>query len=344
MSFNKNCPNCDTVLGTTDRFCSNCGQKDKKNLLSVANLLSELVENVLNIDSKIFRSLKRIWIPARLTKDYVAGVRNKNLNQFRFFASVLIIHVAVIAFALKNISIDGINVDLVKSVTKSKLLDSFEENSPSILAECTPGTLDSLRQYLFEGVTPLQEDSLDFDFKIGKIDLTKLGLTKHELLESSPDSIIIEKNISGLLNKLTIKQLFRAVHHPDAIVSSAIGNLLWLGVIIVFLGALFLKLIYFRNMVYLVEHVVLLANFQIFAWIITSALLVFNMLTQDSAIKPNLFSTLILSNLYLFLSMKFYYQQGWFKTFLKFLMLSAFYVLAISASATLVLLISFYLF
>lgn len=69
------CKNCNQSLESKNNYCSNCGQKniDKLNL---KYLFSEILENVLNLDSKMFTTLKSlIFKPGFLTKEFMIGKR-----------------------------------------------------------------------------------------------------------------------------------------------------------------------------------------------------------------------------------------------------------------------------
>ena len=85
------CKNCNTKLNDQDKFCSNCGQKniDKLNL---KYLYEEILENVLNLDSKLFATLKGlIFKPGFLSKEFVLGRRKRYVLPVRFYIIVSVI-------------------------------------------------------------------------------------------------------------------------------------------------------------------------------------------------------------------------------------------------------------
>ena len=103
---------------------------------------------------------------------------------------------------------------------------------------------------------------------------------------------------------------------------------------------LFLKLFYFRRKYTYVDHLIFVFHTQTVLFML---LTIFSLITFFVA-TDNLWIFIILFLLYLFLSMKKFYQQGYFKTFVKFLMLNFSYLLLGILGTSIVGLISFALF
>jgi len=85
------CKNCNEDLGGQENFCSNCGQKniDKVNL---KYLFSEILENVLNLDSKLITTLKSlIFKPGFLSKEFMVGRRIRYVLPVRFYIIITIL-------------------------------------------------------------------------------------------------------------------------------------------------------------------------------------------------------------------------------------------------------------
>ncbi len=87
---NTHCLNCGTKLDT--RFCSNCGQKNKDYRLSFKDLFSDFLEELLDLDSRVLRSVRMLFTkPGLLTSEYIKGRRISYLPPVRIYlvASVL---------------------------------------------------------------------------------------------------------------------------------------------------------------------------------------------------------------------------------------------------------------
>jgi hypothetical protein len=82
------CSNCDTTgLG---EFCGHCGQKrSRPGDLSLAHAWHHLVDELLDVDSRIFRTLRVLFTqPGQLTLDYLAGRRARYVHPLRLFLVV----------------------------------------------------------------------------------------------------------------------------------------------------------------------------------------------------------------------------------------------------------------
>lgn len=343
MSDQLNCLNCGKELEVERQFCPQCGQKHKKNWLSVGNLIGDFIENVFNWDSKIFNSLSKIWRPAYLLKEYSRGKRAKYLPPMRFFIGILLLHLTIVAFFIKDLNFQQLSFRISDEVNKSKLLKKFDESSIYKLDSCSIADLDTIRQDLFKNTVYPELDTFTNFPEFGTFVMDSLVVTKQEMIDSTAQQIIDAKNISDYRQKLTFKQLHRFVQNPNAIFSSVLGNVLWVGVLIVFLSALILKLLYIRRKVFYLEHVYLMVYFQIFAWLVVSISLLISIALDKIPFNEYTIGAVAISVLYLFASMKIYYKQGFFKTFIKFALLCTFYIFFASILAGLILLVSFYL-
>lgn len=89
------CLNCGTTL--TGRYCRECGQRSRLRPLSLGALFKELVEEIFDLDSKAWRSLRPLMLqPGRITNEYLAGRRASYVSPLRLYltASVLFFIVA----------------------------------------------------------------------------------------------------------------------------------------------------------------------------------------------------------------------------------------------------------
>jgi len=337
------CLNCSDIFGSEKTFCPTCGQKKTRKLLSVWALLTALFQNIINLDSKFYNSFKKIWIPGKLSEDYVAGRRQRNLSMPRLFFAVLVFHIAVLAYSLKNVDISNINEEMVLSLEKSKLLETFEENKSEIAHVFIDSSgVDTIRSVLFQNYKHLDQDTINMSFF--NLQLREKGITKQDILEKTPEEIATKLGVDDFLSKITIKQFKKFVKEPNSIIKTVVGNTLWIAILVVFICGLFLKLLYIRNNVYLVEHVSILIHFQIFAWLIISSVLIINMLRGEYEFDGFLLAAVIVSILYLYLSMLRYYKQGWFKTVIKFGLLGFMYINVIILATVFVGAVSFFLF
>ncbi len=95
-SDNPNCLNCGTRL--RGQYCGHCGQRARSRLISLWGLLKEAFGDLLEIDSRLWRTLgPLLGKPGQLTRDYLEGRRARYMPPFRTYL-VLSVVFFVVAF------------------------------------------------------------------------------------------------------------------------------------------------------------------------------------------------------------------------------------------------------
>ncbi len=89
---NKKCKNCDQPLN--GGYCSNCGQRDIE-LLKFKKLIKDFFDHHLDLDSRIFRTIKYLmFIPGFLTIEYWNGRRARYVPPFKIYSKFLFLGVS----------------------------------------------------------------------------------------------------------------------------------------------------------------------------------------------------------------------------------------------------------
>jgi hypothetical protein len=116
------CANCGSEL--FGPHCYHCGQPVKGMVRQLSSILADIADTVLNIDSRIFRTLwPLIAKPGFLTNEYVAGRRVRYVTPFRLY-----FFLSVVAFLVMSMSIDA-TLDLQDTVridTSEAALDTAQ--------------------------------------------------------------------------------------------------------------------------------------------------------------------------------------------------------------------------
>ena len=121
---------------------------------------------------------------------------------------------------------------------------------------------------------------------------------------------------------------------------NTIHNLPKLLFVLIPIFALILKLIFIRKQIYFVDHAVFTLHYHAFAFLIMLLLLIIY-LTTGYALPVNwLFIVLLL---YLYIAMKNFYRQTYFKTFRKFFSLLFLYFFVLIFSGAFYLLVNLYM-
>jgi hypothetical protein len=80
----ENCLNCGEVL--TGQHCSHCGQRSRVRVLSLGALLRDLVGDVLDFDSRVWRTLRPLALrPGQVTQEFLRGRRTYYTPPFRMY-------------------------------------------------------------------------------------------------------------------------------------------------------------------------------------------------------------------------------------------------------------------
>ncbi|PKQ62468.1 hypothetical protein BZG02_12120 [Labilibaculum filiforme] len=299
------CANCEHPVSGS--YCSNCGQSVKSFQRPFFTVVSESLGDALSLDNRFLHTLWPLIVrPGFITKEFMKGRRARYTPPFRlylfltFFAFLLLSHNHKPETASeKNITIeneDGKSVEILSYLEEAISQDSVE--------------LDSL-----EGHTSLSGNFFNVDFDtepINELDSVSTSTKK----AGNDDLLHPNKAIKNLI------EMWRL--NPEMIINLAFKKLSQLLLVVLPVFALFLSLFYIRRKRYLLEHLLISLNFHsfIFVMVILSELII---LTKIEALQSLAFYLYMLIPIQLFLTLKFYYQQSWWKTIVKFILLSWIY-------------------
>lgn len=91
------CLNCGARLG--GQYCGNCGQRAASRLISIWELLRDAFGDLLEFDSRLWRTLIPLMIgPGQLTRDYLRGRRTRYMPPFRMYLVLSIVFFLVAFF------------------------------------------------------------------------------------------------------------------------------------------------------------------------------------------------------------------------------------------------------
>ncbi len=320
------CSNCDYPVD--GKFCTNCGQSAKDFHRPFFSVVSESLGDALSLDNKFFHTLVPLFVrPGYLTKEFMRGRRARYTPPFRlylfltFFAFLLLSHNhKPETDSEKNLTFkndEGKEVQILSYFDKILDGDNIEDDSL---------VRDSLtKNFLFKNdVLTLNIDSVTkVDAILSNTKVKTLNTDSISKIDTTPSPIYV-KNGNKVINA-ELKNLLNMWRlNPTLMMDNAFKKLSQTLLLILPLFALFLALFYIRRKRYLLEHLLISLNFHsfIFVVVIVSELLI---MTGIKAIYPFAFYLYLLIPLQLFLALKFYYRQSWFKTLIKFLLLSFFY-------------------
>tara|TARA_R110000796_G_scaffold41772_4_gene103441 strand:+ start:17038 stop:18177 length:1140 start_codon:yes stop_codon:yes gene_type:complete len=343
------CSNCNHPLDISDKYCPNCSQINSNKKLSIKDFFDEFFASLISYDSKLLKTLAALLLrPGQISIDYIDGKRVRYTNPFRFLLSLSIIYFLLVSYnsnfseidqyastnngnildidglSLLNATNSNINLDVKEKDEVLKQFDSIQlKQTLNKTLKSRDSTILSNPKLYFKNLE--KDNFLKRFFKKAEFFNT---IVKNEKIFKF--NVILEKYQieSTLENKAAFngaKGFLKLISQPGSFLNMVISRLPFLIFLFIPVFTLFIWLLYIRKKYNYTEHLIFSFHNQslLFILLIVSALIdaIFNL--DLSAILFFVFG------IYLFISMRKFYKQGWFKTFVKFGILNTvFFILA----------------
>jgi hypothetical protein len=150
----ENCLNCGEVL--KGQHCSHCGQRAKVRVLSLTGLLRDLFGDLMDFDSRIWRTLLPLaFRPGLLTSEYLRGRRTHYTPPFRMYLTLSVVFFLVTSLGTSPGDGITLNVD-GKGGANLQLADGGADAGDAATASPQPAApavkLDPDRQKIVESI------------------------------------------------------------------------------------------------------------------------------------------------------------------------------------------------
>ena len=331
------CMNCGTEL--QGPFCHYCGQPDKNLVRFFPALMREMLEDFMDFDSRFMRTLKPLMFkPGKLTRDYLNGRRFRYVPPLRlyiFSSLVLFFLIAVLASDSLQFETDTASGSPNLTIKMDEEDRKDLEEALAELEEVNPGLADQLESQIDEAIEegaaaaeeaePQETDDLD------KIDFDINGKPW------DPDTNPIELPLMpGFIDRWFNQQIagtpakFKEIkENPNLWVDKIIDVLPGTMFVLLPLVALMLKFWYLFAKKYFVEHLIFVLHNHAFIFVAFILMLLFGTLGEwrepdgeGPLTKVILWIDIALWTwipIYMLVSLKRVYQQGWVLTVGKYL-------------------------
>lgn len=327
----------------------------------------EVFNGFLSFDAKFWRTIiPLLTSPGKVSKNYVAGKRNRYSNPFRFYLTVSILFFLIVGLSISKNKFEKLIIEnnadtkeLKKNDPKAQI-DSLYKNDieykkrealNKMNASFIPIPEATKKQVLKEIEKGIKDTTA---IKIG--DGNKISFGGNSQLDKFiayqkkyPDSRIDDAlDTLGYDKNFTNRFLFTRAKAASSLVKkdnreNYLTDLLSYGSISLFIFlpifTLFLKLFYIRKNFTYVDHLIFVFHTQTVFFMLLIILYFISFFSSVALESAWIFLLLFL--IYLIIAMKKFYEQGYFKTFVKFLMINTVYLLLGSIGIVLVGLISF---
>tara|TARA_R110000868_G_scaffold30589_7_gene112973 strand:+ start:4039 stop:5172 length:1134 start_codon:yes stop_codon:yes gene_type:complete len=341
------CKNCSHPLDISDKYCPNCSQINSNKKLSLNDFFNEFFASLISYDSKLLKTLGALLFrPGQITIDYIQGKRVRYTNPFRFLLSLSIIYFLLFSLNGNFSEMDqyvASNSGNFFNVDSSSLINSIESSIQQQEKQNIIKELDSLQLQQKIGHALKSRDSTilanpKIYFKeINNTSFIERFLKKSEffntiikneklyIFKAASDKYAIENTLENKASFNGAKGFLKLTEQPGSFFNTIIARLPFVIFFFLPVFTLFIWLLYIRKKYNYTEHLIFSFHNQslLFILLIISVLI-------DTFFNINLSALLLLAfGVYLFIAMRKFYMQGWFKTFVKFGILnSIFFILA----------------
>ena len=334
------CLNCNVTLEGEEIFCPTCGQRNNVNQLNFKLVLDEFFGDIFSYDSRLWRTVVPLILkPGKVAYEFIIGKRKHFVNPFRTYLTASLIFFLI--YGLLN-TINEYNGEDSKtlitfndsendSISKSEK-DSIINNALTNVKKEIPADLDSILIANNVNLDSINNDKILIDSLKNKITegnafgkklqafYNHSEKNKEDPIEQALDTLGYENTFwnrfyydkTATVNKIREDK-------GEGISSKIISGLSITIFLFLPVFAIFLKLLYIRRKYTYMEHLIFVFYTQTVFFLLFLLFVIIEFFVKDKSGSMGFISVLLFS-IYLLLAMKKFYNQGWFKTFFKFLL------------------------
>jgi hypothetical protein len=353
-----NCLNCGEVL--TGQHCSHCGQHATVRVLSLWALLKDVLGDLLNADSRVWRTLWPLaFRPGLLTQEFLRGRRANYTPPFRMYLVLSVVFFVIASFddpggeVALQLDNDGANIQLGPRDGPPTGPPAAESPAPAATpaARAPQPPLDAETRRLVDEVVKRVPAEARGDLR-RELETTLAAATPEEraaALQLAADPCGTETlkfELGGPIQQFEPK--LRDACRRIVADQQSFGRALWDNVpemMFIFLPliAAALAVLYLGSGRYYVEHLLFVVHFHAFFFLGGIAVLLLQQLSRLSAdplakgfaAAEGLLGAALAFYVpwYLFRAMRRVYEQGWWQTVPRFALLGLAYLLSLVFTA-----------
>jgi hypothetical protein len=294
------CANCHHTFNDVNNYCPSCGQENHTHKIPVNHFALELAESLTHFDTKVFKTFRDMVVkPGLVIKNYNSNKRARYVPPVRIYVFLSFIFFFLISILYTG-SAEKRSIEMENDVRKS-----FLENN-----------LDGVGSVNF--ITKTQISTKDF------IDISSIKPLTNFII----DSFLTSRNVkTDWINTRIIHTIIKVYNGETSFKSIYIKMIKFSSyALIIFMPffAMILKLLYRKKRMFFSEFLVFSIYFHSFIFVLLTIFLILNkyLLHNWDFILAIIFVALI----YLIVSLKTVYEDGYLKTFFKWLIISLVYV------------------
>ena len=335
MSESRLCRNCYYPLPRHGKICSHCGQKYTDGRVGIGTLIRDFFTDVLNLDNKLWRTTRALFIPGKLTREYFSGRQVRYASPVRLFFILAVVQFFVIGYfsdaAMHDFLAEEVN-EQIHDQAYATFLEKMERESDSLRLTLAPGMDTTVLDSLYKRMHSSFSDSTDLGLEVGfgsdteNPEFQPIMVAKTDLDQLPVDTLLMRYGVTDFWQKLHYRQYIRLTREGGNFASFVLEKMIWMILLMMPALALILKILYVRRKHYFVEHLIFSFHTHSFAFLMLIAIIILSTRENESVfivVPIVLFSLWAL--VYPYLAMRRFYRQSRWKTFIKYGILSFFY-------------------
>ena len=318
------CENCDAPL--SGRYCSQCGQPAIDYRRSFRHVIIDILDSFLNWDSKFFATIALLIVrPWQLTNEFIRGKRVRYLHPLRLYLLASILFFFAVNHWAKSWHLDtnqktspearaAIETQLKRPdlppAARAALEKALEENNPAPEESASPQ----------ESASPKEESEKSSPSEQRADRSKKAKRHENSLVQFGPEKP--SNNFERWLEGRAKEKMGEHGTNAQLFFLSMISNFPYMMLCSIPLFALILKILYIRNGIFYIDHLIYALHIHTFAYVATMSIILMTVglfhVVPGTLAGWTVGLLWFLFFLQVFLSIRRVYRQGWIKSFIKF--------------------------
>ncbi|MBS7563355.1 DUF3667 domain-containing protein [Mucilaginibacter sp. Bleaf8] len=313
------CLNCGTELG--GKFCHHCGQENLQIKESFGHMLNHAVSDYFHFDHQFFHTLRPLFLkPGKLTNEYMAGRRAQYLHPVKMYIFISLVYFLLlfkVSHSADAVQIEG-NSEF--STEQQKEINEAIAVNPMLSAK--------QKQSIQQTIESKQKDKKVKNDEGGTLDHVidgdgKAPKTYESYLEQQKK--LSAKDRDGWIQRMAVKKAYAwskkgksSEEIKEAFWEALLHNIPKMMFIMLPLFALLLKLAFYKNKKFYVEHLIYSIHLHCFLFLFLAALMLLQMALPEGFMEGLIILFAIgVIGWYVFRSLKTVYHRSSIRTFTK---------------------------
>jgi len=345
------CENCGAEL--QGHWCAHCGQPAIEYRRSFRHVVADLLNEFLNWDSKFFTTIALLLLkPWRLTNEFLAGKRVRHVNPLRLYLLASIIFFFAVNYGAKHVDPSKLGskdrAELEADLKNTDLPPEAREKLEELLQESSPTPAPSpLTREPSAAAAPTASPDMPSPQPSGSANgqkkYGKLGERPFVAFDDAKSTTPFERWIEARAKE----KMGEHGTKMGLFIATLFNNLPYMMLCCIPLFAFVLKILYIRRRIFYIDHLIYALHIHSFFY--AGVMLIVLATIGLNHVAPGAIAGWIITLLWIafvtqiFLSIRYVYRQGWFRSIFKFFfggfvyLMVLVFALAITFFATLVL-------